>query len=108
MVSLFSLATSISLTWDQPLGAETVNGYEINYTYEINECIREGNTAPIPPVVVMLNNGSQRSYTIMNSPGTPVEEDSSYTITITAVNSVGRSVPSNADFTTTAQAGNII
>ena len=105
MVSRSSPATSISLTWDQPQGAEAVDGYEINYSYQINECVREGNTSPIPPVLVTLNNDSLRSYTVMNSPSTPVEEDSRYTITITAVNSVGRSGPSNTVSTTTAQAG---
>ena len=104
MVSASSPATSISLTWDQPQGAEAVEGYEINYSYQINECVREGNTVPLRPEMVTLNNGSLRSYTIMNSP-IPVEEDSSYTITITAFNSVGRSGPSNTVFTTTAQAG---
>ena len=105
MVSASSPATSISLTWDQPQGAEAVEGYEINYNYQISECVREGNLVPIPPFLISLNNGSLRSYTIMNSPTTPVEEDSSYTITITAVNSVWRSGPSNTVSTTTAQAG---
>lgn len=41
----------------------------------------------------------------MDNPTNPVEEDSDYNITITAVNSVGRSAPSNLAFTTTAQAG---
>ena len=84
-----------------------MDGYEINYRFQINECIRDGETASFLPVMVMLTNGSQRSYTIMNSSTTPVEEDSDYTITITAVNSVGRSATSNAAMSTTAQAGNI-
>ena len=107
MVSPSSPATSISLTWDQPQGSEAIRGYEINYTFQVNECLREGNTAPIPPIVVTLNNGSQRSYTIMNSSATTVEEDSSYIITITAVNSVGRSVPSNTVYTITNDTGNV-
>ena len=84
-----------------------MDGYEINYSFQINECVDEGNTVSTPLMMVVLNNGSQRSYTILNSPDTPVEEDSSYTITITAVNSVGRSAPSNTAMSTTAQAGNI-
>ena len=107
MVSSPSLTTSISLTWNQPQGADAVDGYVIYYSFQINECIREGNTVPLLPFVLKLNNGSQRSYTIINSTATPVEEDSSYTITITAVNSVGRSTPSNTASTTTAQAGKI-
>ena len=107
MVSPSSLATSISLTWAHPQGGEAVDGYEITYTFQINECVREGNTAPVSPTMVILNNGPQRSYTIMNSSDTLVEEDSDYTITITAVNSVGRSAPSNIASTSTAQAGNV-
>ena len=85
-----------------------MNGYEINYSYQVIECIYDGDTRPFPPVTVFMNNGSLRSYTIMNSRTTPVEEDSQYTISITAVNSVERSGPSNMAFTTTADAGLII
>ena len=43
----------------------------------------------------------------MNRSTFPVEEDSNYMITVTAVNSVTESNPSNSAFTTTAQAGEI-
>ena len=82
-----------------------MGSYEINYSYDVIECVRDRDTRPFPPVTVTLNNGSLRSYTISNSPTTPVEEDSRYTISITAVNSVGGSGPSNMAFTTTADAG---
>ena len=59
----------------------------------------------MPPVVLMFNDSSLRSYTIMDSRDTPVEEDSRYTITITAFNSVGRNATSNIASTSTAQAG---
>ena len=104
MVTQF-LATSISVTWDQPLGADAVEGFEINYSYVIRECIRDGDNFPIPPVTVTLNNGSWRNYTIMDGFNSPVEEDSDYTISMTAVNSVGRSMPSNIVMTRTAFAG---
>ena len=97
-------ATSISLTWDQPLGADAVDGFMITYTYEVNEC-RDENPKPFPPVTVTLNNGSLRGYTITNSSLSPVEEDSVFTISVTAVNSVTESNPSNTATTTTAQAG---
>ena len=100
-----SLATSISLTWDQPLGADAVDGFVINYSYIVNECINDGDNTPFLPVTLMLDNSSQRSYTIMNSDRIPVEEDSQYTITIRAVNSVGMSAQSNTAMTTTANAG---
>ena len=43
----------------------------------------------------------------MNSSTSPVEEDSNYLITVSAVNSVTESNPSNTAFTTTAEAGEI-
>ena len=101
-VSNRSPATSIGLTWDQPLGADAVNGFEITYTYVVNEC---SSTLPFPPVTVTLNTGSLRGYTITNSSLSPVEEDSVFTISVTAVNSVTESNPSNTATTTTAQAG---
>ena len=82
-----------------------MNGYEINYSYDVIECLRDGDTRPFPPVTVFIKNGSLRNYTVMNSPTTPVEEDSQYNISITAVNSVGQSGPSNIVVTTTADAG---
>ena len=108
VVSPTSPPTSITLTWEQPEGADAVHGYEINYCYNVIECLRDGDTQPFPSVTVTLNNGSLRSYTIMNSSTTPVEEDSQFTISITAVNSVGRSGPSNMAFTKTAHAGLIL
>ena len=54
---------------------------------------------------MLLNDGALRSYTIMNTPTSPVDEDSNYLITVTAVNSVTESNPSNTAFTTTAEAG---
>ena len=106
IVSRRSPATSISLTWDQPLGANAVTSYRIVYSYTINECTGEDNR-PFTPVTVVLNDGALRSYTIMNSPTSPVEEDSNYMITVTAVNSVTESNPSNTAITTTAEAGEI-
>ena len=107
LVSPTSPPTSITLIWEQPEGADAVNGYEINYSYQVIECARDGDTRPFPTVTVTLNNGSLRHYTITNSQyyTTPVEEDSQYTISITAFNSVGLSGPSNMAFTTTAEAG---
>ena len=105
IVSHQSPATSISLTWDQPLGADAVTSYRIVYSYTINECTGE-DARPFPAVTVVLNNGALRSYTIMNTSITsPVQEDSNYLITVTAVNSVTESNPSNIAITTTTQAG---
>ena len=57
------------------------------------------------PVSVILSDGALRSYTIMNSSTSPVEEDSSYMITVRAVSNVTESNPSNSACTTTAEAG---
>ena len=105
VISPTSPPTSITLTWEQPEGADAVDGYEINYSYDVIECLRDGDIRPFPSVTVFIKNGSLRSYTIMNSPTTPVEEDSQYNISITAVNSVGRSETSNMALTTTAESG---
>ena len=99
--------TNITLTWDQPLGADTVTGYRINYAYEVIECSKE-NPLPFPPVTVTLNNGSLRTYTIIQSLSFPVNEDSNYMISVTSVNSVTESCPSNTVYTTSAQAGKCI
>ena len=99
------MATTITLTWDQPLGADAVESFVITYSYDVRECINDGENTPLQPVSVTIGNGSQRSYTIMNSSETPVEEDSQYSISMRAVNSVGMSAQSNTAMTTTASAG---
>ena len=96
--------TSITLTWEQPEGADAVDRYEINYRYLIEECESEGGRL-LPPVTVSVNDGTLRRYTLNNSASTPVEEDSVFRITLTAVNSVTRSVPSQPAMTSTAEAG---
>ena len=78
--------------------------YEINYLYIIEECESEGGR-PFPPVTVSVNDGTLRRYTLNNSASTPVDEDSLFRITLTAVNNVTRSVPSQSAMTTTAEAG---
>ena len=98
-------ATSIALTWEQPEGADAVDRYDINYRYVIEECESEGGRPSLPPVTVSVTDGTLRRYTLNNSATTPVEEDSLFRITLTAINSVIRSVPSQLAITTTAEAG---
>ena len=82
-----SLATSISLTWDQPQGsADAVDSYEINYSFTVNNCPDLGKISRDS-----IDAGSMTTYTLTDSPDTPVEEDSEYTISVTAFNSAGRS-----------------
>ena len=104
LVSRSSLATSISLSWTQPLaiGADAINSYQINYNYTINECSRDSVSRIMQGSV---NVGNVRTYNLSNSPQTSVEEDSVYSITVTAINNVVSSIPSATKMTTTAPAG---
>ena len=79
--------------------------YEINYHYTINECVNEEGS--FPPVIVSVNDGTLRRFTLNNSASTPVEEDSEFRITLTAVNSETRSLPSQPAMIGTADAGTI-
>ena len=57
--------------------------FEISYNYTIDECSADGEM--ITPMTVLFINGTARSYTITRSSTTPVEEDSEYTIQLTAI-----------------------
>ena len=81
--------------------------YEISYRYVIEECEYEVGRL-FPPVTVSVNDGTLRRFTLNNSASTPVEEDSQFRITVTAINNVIRSVASQLAMTTTAEAGIII
>ena len=95
------LATSISLTWTYPRDFP-VDDFEISYNYSINEC--SGDDEMIPQMTVVLINGTMRTYTIMKSPTTPVEEDSEYTIELSAIRNGTRSSPVTLQ-TSTLRAG---
>ena len=75
-------SSSITLTWNQPSGADAVKQYEISYNFTINECGSDNEQFNL------LINGLLRSFIITNSSYHPVEEDSVYNISITAQNSV--------------------
>ena len=79
-----------------------MDSYDINYSTVIQGCV--GN---FPPVTVSVDNSSLSGYvyTLNNSIYSPVEEYSLFRISLTAVNSVTRSVPSQLALTATAQAG---
>lgn len=62
----------------------------------------EGNTQS---VTIDIPDGSLMSYTITNSSTSPVEEDSRYMITLTAISSGTRSVPSETASVVTGDAG---
>ena len=80
--------------------------YEIIYRYVIEECeLKLEGGRMFPPVAVFVNDGTLRRYTLNDSSSTPVEEDSVFRISLTGVNSVTTSVPSQPTMTTTAEAG---
>ena len=86
-------SNSITISWDQDSYTE-VFWYELSYNFTIKGC--ENYTGEGTIVI----NGSLRSYTLMNSSETPVEENSVYSIIITAVNSDGESEPNITDIST--------
>ena len=83
-------ATSISITWQQAEG-DVVERYEIEYTFNVNAYPGFCDRSNTDLITVMVNDSAARSYTLSNSAITPVEEDSTYSISLTAVNSAGRS-----------------
>ena len=70
--------TSITLIWTQPVG-EVVDSYEVSFSYQ-GPCseFNHTNTTTV--------NGTTRQYTL-----TRLQEFSTYTVTVVAVNGAGRS-----------------
>ena len=81
--------TTITLTWTQPEG-EIVNNYELVFSYQ-GLCDRFTHTS------TTTVNGTTRQYTL-----TGLQEFSTYTINITAVNDGGRSAVTSQSVTTIA------
>ena len=86
-------STFITLTWSQPTG-DIVDSYIITYSFTIRVCGVTGGST------VMVG-GSSREYTL-----TDLEENSDYTISITARNEAGDSPPTTTIMATTSRAGN--
>ena len=75
-------AASFHLTWQQLSGAYAVENYNISYCLTVNECKDDGENA-----LTCYNDlikGSQRSYDFSSS----IEEDSTFNISLIAVNNV--------------------
>ena len=86
MLTTSPQSTSITLTWSQSLG-DVVDSYQISYSFIIGGCgVGGGHVSTV--------NGSSREYTF-----TGLEENSNYTINVTAMNGTGSSPPA----TTTAR-----
>ena len=74
--------------------SDIVFGYELQYNYSIRECQSNSDIMNIS-----INNGSINSYTFYD-----VEEDSDFTISLTAINPAGRS-KATTEVATTLQKG---
>ena len=77
-------STSITLTWSQSPG-DVMDSYQISYSFTIRGCGVEVGGDNVSTV-----NGSSREYTL-----TRLEENSDFTISITAMNGAGSSPPAN-------------
>ena len=91
------MSDSITFLWKQDFEIDT---YEIQYNFAIKEC--QGDNTEFWNVTI---NGSLRNFTLENSTDTPVEEDSIYTIYLTAKTSDGRSETSILSDIITERAG---
>ena len=82
------MTTSINLTWDQPEGsADAVERYKICYNFTINQCP----AITGPNLQGSISVGRVTAYTLLDSVGTHIQEDSTYFITVTAINQVTNS-----------------
>ncbi len=85
MITTATQENSLHLEWQQSDGADAVESYIINYCFTVNECRDEDHSSCF---TIYLNDGTLRSYNITDSSDHIVEEDSTYNITLIAVNNV--------------------
>ena len=88
-------STTIALSWTQ--SGSSVDSYTVSYTYTIRRC----GSGPVSGTEE-ISDGNARSFTL-----TGLEEDSDYTITLTAISVTGQ-LTSNQISTTTAIAGSYL
>ena len=91
MIALAPQTNPLRLEWQQSNGADAVESYEINYCFTVNEC----NESNPKCFTIQMIDGSLRRYNITSNGDHPVEEDSTYSIALTAVNSVATSEVAN-------------
>ena len=89
------ISTTIALSWTQT--GSSVDGYTVSYNYTIRTC----GSGPVSGSEE-ISDGNARSFTL-----TDLEEDSDYTITLTAISAAGQ-LTSNQISTTTATAGSYL
>ena len=93
-------AKSFRLKWQQSDGADAVESYKIDYCFTVNEC-NESNPRCF---TIHMIDGSLRGYNINSSSDHPVEEDSTYSIALTAANDVATSEAANISNIVTSRA----
>ena len=96
-VLMDATATSITIALSWTQSGSSVDSYTVSYTYTIRRC-------GLGPVSGSkdFRNGNARSFTL-----TDLEEDSDYTITLTAISAAGQ-FTSNQISTTTGTAGTLM
>ena len=82
-------STTIALSWTQ--SGSSVDSYTVSYTYTIRRC----GSGPVSGSEE-IRNGNARHFTL-----TDLEEDSDYTITLTAISAAGQFVSNQISITTT-------
>ena len=90
-----STESSIFLQWEQDKNS-LIDRYEIVYNYTVRRC---GIPNTLSIKISISNDGTSR-HNLSNSDTTPIEEDSEYSISLTAMNSVGRSESVNIQLST--------
>jgi hypothetical protein len=86
-------ATAITITWT---ASGVINGFEITYNYTVIGCVGTGG-----PITVNVTGGS---HTLMD-----LNEDSRYTITVRAINTLGSTMATtSADTLTSGNADYVI
>ena len=86
ITNVTATSTSITITWNQNTSSD-VNWYKLRYNFTIRGCEIQFDDCTID---IMID-GSHRNYTLENSTATPVEEDSAYSIFLSAINFDGAS-----------------
>ena len=88
LMNATATSTTIDLSWTQ--SGSSVDSYTVSYTYTIRRCGYPSEE---------ISDGNARSFTL-----TDLEEDSDYTITLTAISAAGQAT-SNQITATTSEAG---
>ena len=85
-----AMATTLTLSWT---GSEDATRFEVAYSYTVKRCSAPQGASSTDTI----SDGSTRSHTLRG-----LNEDSSYTITVRAINTVGMSMATITTDTATA------